>query len=172
MIRAPYQYFAASDVAFAEGEPIGAQVTGFHVLDGAWRDIERDAYGLGFVVEEWAGWQGKPGTLYYVRCGIDETITADWQDAMRVASEAMAGLGHDSDDWQDIAACETCEAATDALLAFADKHGLDHHCAEEMQFDEGVDAPMCAWLRSFCIRWEYLQAREDFEAAIAARGER
>lgn len=43
----------------------------------------------------------------------------------------------------------------------------------ELQADDCPDnAPLIAWLRDFCRRWEEAQALEDFNAAIAARGER
>lgn len=69
----------------------------------------------------------------------------------------------------DIKAARSTDALADVLDAYCDKHGLPLVSADDLLAEYRAHV---AWLAYFCDQWERVQEREDFDSAIAARGER
>lgn len=85
---------------------------------------------------------------------------------------------------EDITATSSTDALADLLAAYCEEHALPLTDAEELlhevwaMINEEKDPVLVAqyrdhvnWLLVFINRWNAVQADEDFENAIAARGE-
>lgn len=85
----------------------------------------------------------------------------------------------------DIAATSSTDGLADLLATYCADHALPYIDAEELlheiwaMIDDEKDPVLTAqyrehiqWLLAFINRWNAVQADEDFEAAIAARGEK
>lgn len=84
---------------------------------------------------------------------------------------------------EDITATTTTDALADLLAAYCERYGLPYIDAESLIFEtckhiEAAETRLAAlkahlrWLQTFTAQWMAVQSDEDFEAAIAARGER
>jgi hypothetical protein len=78
--------------------------------------------------------------------------------------------------FEDIIEITTTEALSDLLSEYCKDYGLSPMSADELLLevlDTATRAKAHAlWLQAFIIRWEAVQADEDFEHAIAMRGEK
>ena len=76
----------------------------------------------------------------------------------------------------DITETTTTEALSDLLAAYCKDYSLSDLSADDLLLEVlGTATIMKAhaqWLQAFIIRWEAVQADEDFEHAIAMRGEK
>lgn len=70
--------------------------------------------------------------------------------------------------FDDIAAAKSTDALTDLLATFCQQEGIPYESADELLWRV---QDWHSWLQSFIDKWDETQAREDFESAIAARGE-
>jgi hypothetical protein len=88
-------------------------------------------------------------------------------------------------DIEDITFTSSTDALSDLLAAYCEEHALPLTDAEELlhevwaMINEEKDPVLVAqyrdhvnWLLVFINRWNAVQADEDFESAIAARGEK
>ena len=77
---------------------------------------------------------------------------------------------------EDIIETTTTEALSDLLAAYCKDYGLSDVSADELLLEVLNTATImkahAQWLQAFIIRWEAVQADEDFEYAIAMRGEK
>lgn len=86
--------------------------------------------------------------------------------------------------FEDITATNSTDALSDLLAAYCAEHALPLTDAEELlhevwaMIEDERDPVLLAqyhdhvrWLLVFINRWNVVQADEDFESAIAARGE-
>lgn len=70
---------------------------------------------------------------------------------------------------EEITSIKTTEGLSDLLEGFCFTNGLPLRCADELRHEL---LSHLNWLNAFCDHWNKVQAEEDFEQAIAARGER
>jgi hypothetical protein len=77
---------------------------------------------------------------------------------------------------KDIIETTTTEALSDLLSEYCKDYGLSLVSADELLLEVLNTAEImkahAQWLQAFIIRWEAVQADEDFEHAIAMRGEK
>lgn len=77
---------------------------------------------------------------------------------------------------KDIIETTTTEALSDLLAAYCKDYGLSPVSADELLLEVLNTATImkahAQWLQAFITRWEAVQADEDFEYAIAMRGEK
>jgi hypothetical protein len=78
--------------------------------------------------------------------------------------------------FEDITETTTTEALSDLLAAHCKDYDLSLVSADELLLEALNTAEMMKahvqWLQAFITRWEAVQAVEDFEYAIAMRGEK
>ena len=78
--------------------------------------------------------------------------------------------------YEDITATRTTEALADLLDHYCHNHNLPYQSADELLLEvlaRKNDLNRHAqWLLAFIDQWNAVQADEDFEAAIQARGEK
>jgi len=77
---------------------------------------------------------------------------------------------------EDIIETTTTEALSDLLAAYCKDYGLSDVSADDLLLEVLSTAEIMKahvqWLQAFITRWEAVQADEDFEHAIAMRGEK
>lgn len=74
----------------------------------------------------------------------------------------------------DIMRATTTDALSDLLAEYCDRHGLPFVSADELLLEimarMGALDAQWKWVQAFISQWETVQAEEDFESAIRARG--
>jgi hypothetical protein len=73
------------------------------------------------------------------------------------------------DDINDIQNSNNTDALADLLVEYCETNKLPLMSADELLLVLGAH---WQWLLAFIARWEVVQAEEDFESAIRARGEK
>jgi hypothetical protein len=73
------------------------------------------------------------------------------------------------DDIDDIQNSNNTDALADLLVEYCETNKLPLMSADELLLVLGAH---WQWLLAFIARWEVVQAEEDFESAIRARGEK
>jgi len=73
------------------------------------------------------------------------------------------------DDINDIQNSNNTDALADLLVEYCETNKLPLMSADELLLVLGAH---WQWLQAFIARWEVVQAEEDFESAIRARGEK
>lgn len=78
--------------------------------------------------------------------------------------------------FEDITETTTTEALSDLLAAYCKDYGLSPVSADDLLLEVLNTATImkahARWLQAFITRWGSVQAVEDFEHAIAMRGEK
>ena len=77
---------------------------------------------------------------------------------------------------EDIIEAKSTDELSDLLDAYCKANELPHESADELQLRvlEQIEKlkTNAHWLQAFILRWDAVQADEDFEYAIAMRGEK
>ena len=81
-----------------------------------------------------------------------------------------------TNQYEDITAAKTTEALADLLDHYCHNHNLPYQSADELLLEVlgriNELQNHVQWLLNYIDQWNTVQADEDFEAAIQARGEK